>query len=36
MVILAVGVFAVFLPYVTLWGVRELIEMFGKGGGHNG
>ena len=36
MVILAVGVFAVFLPYVTLWGVRELIDMFGKGGGHNG
>ena len=36
MVILAVGVFVVFLPYVTLWGVRELIEMFSKGGGHNG
>lgn len=36
MVILAVGVFAVFLPYVTLWGVRELIEMRSKGGGHNG
>lgn len=36
MVILAVGVFAVFLPYVTLWGVRELIEMFGKDGGRNG
>ncbi|MCW8964343.1 MAG: hypothetical protein OQL16_11155 [Gammaproteobacteria bacterium] len=28
MVILAVGVFAVFIPYVTLWGLRELIGMF--------
>lgn len=29
MVILAVGVFAVFIPYVVLWGLRELIGLFG-------
>jgi uncharacterized protein YebE (UPF0316 family) len=30
MVILAVGVFLVFIPYVTLWGVRELFALFGR------
>ena len=28
MVILAVGVFALFIPYVLLWGLRELIGLF--------
>ncbi|NNJ92152.1 MAG: hypothetical protein HKP55_10780 [Gammaproteobacteria bacterium] len=28
MMILAVGVFALFIPYVTLWGLRELIGLF--------
>lgn len=30
MVILAVGVFVVFIPYVTLWGLRELFALFGR------
>ena len=34
MVILAGGVFLVFIPYVTLWGVRELVELFKGGKGH--
>ena len=29
MMILAVGVFAIFIPYVLLWGLRELIGLFG-------
>jgi len=29
MVILAVGVFAIFVPYVLLWGLRELVGLFG-------
>lgn len=29
MVILAVGVFAIFIPYVILWGLRELVALFG-------
>jgi len=28
MVILAVGVFSIFIPYVLLWGLRELIGLF--------
>ena len=34
MVILAVGVFVIFIPYVIIWGFRELVIMFGKGGQH--
>ncbi len=29
MAILAVGVFALFIPYVILWGLRELVGLFG-------
>lgn len=29
MVILAVGVFAIFIPYVILWGLRELLGLVG-------
>jgi hypothetical protein len=29
MAILAVGVFAIFIPYVILWGLRELVGLFG-------
>jgi hypothetical protein len=40
MVILAGGVFAIFLPYVTLWGVRELAGLARRknagGGPHHG
>lgn len=28
MAILAVGVFAIFIPYVLLWGLRELVALF--------
>jgi hypothetical protein len=35
MVILAGGVFAIFIPYVTLWGLREFIGLFvGRGHSH--
>lgn len=34
MVILAGGVFAIFIPYVTLWGFRELIGLFNGGKNH--
>ena len=34
MVILAVGVFVIFIPYVTLWGFRELVGLFSRGGPH--
>ena len=34
MVILAGGVFVVFIPYVTLWGIRELIDLFARGTRH--
>jgi hypothetical protein len=34
MVILAVGVFAIFIPYVILWGLRELVGLFGRSPGH--
>lgn len=36
MVILAGGVFVIFIPYVTLWGIREAIELFSKGGADHG
>jgi hypothetical protein len=34
MVILTVGVFVIFIPYVTLWGIRELVGLFSRGGPH--
>jgi hypothetical protein len=34
MVILTVGVFVIFIPYVALWGIRELVGLFSKGGPH--
>ena len=34
MVILAGGVFVIFIPYVTLWGLRELVGMFRREKGH--
>ncbi len=34
MVILAGGVFAVFIPYVTLWGLRELVALFTRRESH--
>jgi len=34
MVILAGGVFAIFIPYVTLWGFRELVGLFKGGKAH--
>jgi hypothetical protein len=34
MVILAGGVFVIFLPYVTLWGLRELVGLLNRGKGH--
>lgn len=34
MVILAGGVFVIFLPYVTLWGVRELVALRNRGKRH--
>ncbi|MEA3274321.1 MAG: hypothetical protein U9Q81_03315 [Pseudomonadota bacterium] len=34
MVILAGGVFAIFIPYVTLWGLRELVGIVKGGKGH--
>jgi hypothetical protein len=34
MVILAGGVFAIFIPYVTLWGLRELVDLFKAGKDH--
>ncbi|MEN8174725.1 MAG: hypothetical protein ABFS23_03110 [Pseudomonadota bacterium] len=34
MVILAVGVFAIFIPYVSLWGVRELVVVLKERKGH--
>ena len=36
MVILAVGVFAIFIPYVALWGVRELIDVIRGRRKHHG
>ncbi len=30
MAILAVGVFLIFIPYVTLWGIREFVGLFGR------
>jgi len=35
MVILAVGVFSIFIPYVLLWGLRELIARFTGRRRHN-
>ncbi len=34
MVILAGGVFLIFVPYVTLWGIRELVGLFKGDKGH--
>jgi hypothetical protein len=34
MVILAGGVFVVFIPYVTLWGLRELVGLFSRKQSH--
>lgn len=34
MVILAGGVFVIFIPYVTLWGIRELIALLARGKHH--
>lgn len=36
MLILAVGVFAIFIPYVVLWGLRELIGVFTGGRRNHG
>lgn len=35
MVILAGGVFAIFIPYVTLWGLRELVGLLRGEGRHS-
>jgi len=36
MIFLAGGVFAFFIPYVTLWGIRELIGKALGGKSHGG
>lgn len=36
MVILAGGVFGFFIPYVAVWGIRELVGRLVKGGPHHG